>query len=190
MRGCRIVGAGLAVLLLLMAALWAAGPWWAMRGIDQALRQRSAAALERHVDFPALRVNLKAQLDDSLVRAAGPGLQASRLGSLGLGLAGRVAGAGIDAVVTPAGVVGLLHGQGLWRRASGQRATPDAYAPPAPPAAFREVEWRYESLSRFSAARREADGRQTTFVFERRGLRWRLVDVVLPEPAALLHLLD
>ena len=69
-------------LLLSLVALWAAGPWLAMRGIEQALEQRDPARLERHVDFAALRVSLKAQLADRMVRSAGPQVQSSRLGGL------------------------------------------------------------------------------------------------------------
>ncbi|WP_152240332.1 DUF2939 domain-containing protein, partial [Xanthomonas sp. LMG 12461] len=73
----------LALLFLALLALGGyvvAGPYLAIRGIDQALRERDAAALERYVDFPTLRVNLKAQVDDALVRRAGPDLQSSLFG--------------------------------------------------------------------------------------------------------------
>ena len=177
-------------LLLILSAVLAAGPWWTMRGIERALAERSPEQLSRHIGFPSLRISLKAQLSDHLVRAAGPEVQANRLGAVALGAAGQLAGAGVDAVVTPTGVITLLHGQGLWRRARGQRANADTYAPPAPPAPFGDLAWRYESLSRFSATRTDAEGRPTTFVFERQGLRWQLTDVRLGRPSALLHLLD
>lgn len=177
------------LLLLGLVALWAAGPWLAMRGIEQALAERSPAALERHIDFPALRVNLKAQLGDRIVRAAGPELQSSRYGALALAAASQLAGAGVDTVVTPAGIGALLHGQGLVRRASGRTASADTYARPAPPRPFARVHWRYHSLDRFSATR-SLDGAQTTFVFSRQGLRWRLTDIELPPGWQLLDVLD
>ena len=177
-------------LLLLLVGLLAAGPWLAIRGIERGLAERSPGQLSRHIDFPALRVSLKAQLSDHMVRSAGPTIQANPLGALALGTAGQLAGAGIDAVVTPAGVITLLHGQGAWRRATGQRQNADTYAAPAPPDPFDAIDWRYESPSRFTATRHDADGRQTRFIFVRQGLRWRLVDVRLEDPAALLHLLD
>ena len=67
----------------------AAGPWLAIRGISEAIEQRDAARLARHVDFPALRINLKAQLDDQLVRRAGSDMQSSLFGVMALGVAGR-----------------------------------------------------------------------------------------------------
>lgn len=167
-------------LLLGLVALWAAGPWLAMRGIDQALAQRSPAQLEKHIDFPALRVNLKAQLNDRIVRAAGAEVQANRFGALALAAAGQLAGAGVDSVVTPVGISALLHGQGGWRKATGNTETADTHSPPARPQPFARIHWRYESANRFSASRQDGDGHITVFIFQRQQLRWRLVDIQLP----------
>lgn len=168
------------VLLLGLVALWAAGPWLAMRGIDQAIAARSPAQLEKHIDFPALRVNLKAQLADRLVRAAGAGAQSNRFGALALAGASSLVGASVDTLVTPAGLSAVLHGQGTWRKASGHTQSADTYSPAATPAPFADIQWRYESLDRFSASRTDADGNTLTFIFQRQQLRWRLVDIRLP----------
>lgn len=167
-------------LLLSLVALWAAGPWLAMRGIEQALEQRDPARLERHVDFAALRVSLKAQLADRVVRTAGPQLQSSRLGGLALLAATSLVGASVDTVVTPLGISALLHGQGGWRKATGNTETADTHSPPARPQPFARIHWRYESANRFSASRQDGDGHITVFIFQRQQLRWRLVDIQLP----------
>src|SRR5690242_12636691 len=86
-RGRWIVAA-VVVIALALAAWIAAGPWLAIRGIEQAIAQRDTAALERHVDFPRLRVNLKAQLDDRMVRAAGQDVASNPLGAIALAMAG------------------------------------------------------------------------------------------------------
>jgi hypothetical protein len=181
-----------ALLLLLggLVAGWASGPWLAMRGIDRALAERSPARLERHIDFPTLRINLKAQLADRITRSAGEQMQANRFGALATLAAGKLAGAGVDTVVTPAGLASLLHGQGLVRRASGHTETADTWSGPAKPKPFAQVDWRYQSLDRFTATRTDADGHATVFVFARQGLRWRLVDITLPPGLELLDLLN
>ena len=169
----------LVVLVVLLLAGWiAAGPWMAIHGIRDALASNDSAALERHVDFPRLRSNLKARADDALVRQAGPGFASSALGGLVLRGASGLAGGAIDAMATPAGVGALLQGRSLWHRASGGgiRAD-DAYAhePPADPLA--DPEWRYESLSRFTATVEPGAGAPVTLVFTRQGLRWRVTDI-------------
>lgn len=169
-----------AALLVLLAAYVAAGPWLAIHGIGKAIEQRDAARLSRYVDFPALRVNLRAQLDDQLVRRAGSDLQSSLFGVVALGVAGRLTGAAVDVMVTPAGIAALLQGHGVWKRATGDTADGDTWGPPAPARPLQGARGRYESLSRFTATRRLDGGGEVVFVLTRQGLRWRLTDIALP----------
>lgn len=173
----------LAVLFLALLALGGyvvAGPYLAIHGISQALERRDAAALERYVDFPALRVNLKAQVDDALLRRAGPELQAGLFGGALLSLAGSVSGMGVDAMVTPAGVAALLQGDALWKRARGDTVGGDTYAAPRPLQPLQLAEHRFESTSRFVATLHTADGTAVPCVFTRDGLRWKLSNILLP----------
>ncbi|CBA16254.1 DUF2939 domain-containing protein [Xanthomonas albilineans] len=157
-----------------------AGPYLAIHGIEQALRQRDAAALEEYVDFPTLRVNLKAQFDDALLRRAGPDMQANLFGGALLSLAGSVGGMSVDALVTPAGIGALLQGDALWKRASGDTVGGDTYAAPRPPQPLRQAEQRFESTSRFVATVHTADGTPVQCVFTRDGLHWKLSNILLP----------
>jgi len=166
--------------LLAVGGYVVAGPYLAIRGISQALEQRDAAALERYVDFPTLRVNLKAQVDDALLRRAGPDLQAGLFGGALLSLAGSVSGMSVDAMVTPAGIGALLQGDALWKRASGDTVGGDTYAAPRPPQPLRQAEHRFESTSRFVAIIHTADGTAVPCVFTRDGLRWKLSNILLP----------
>lgn len=180
---------GLAALVLLLLAAWlAAGPWLAVRGIEQAIAARDTAALERHVDFPRLRASLQAQLEDRLVREAGEDVASHPLGMLALAAAGGVSRAAVETLVTPAGIGALLQGHAVWKRASGDTRGSGLQATPEPARPLREASHRYESLSRFSATVHHADGGETVFVLERQGLRWRLVDIRLPrELSAYMH---
>lgn len=163
-----------------VAAYGLAGPYLAIRGIGQAIERQDTAALARHVDFPALRSNVKAQLDDYLVRKAGIELQSSLLGGIALQLAGGAAGLGVDALVTPVGIGALLQGHQLWKRASGVTVDGDTYARPAPAQPLRDAVTRFESTSRFTATVTTAAGEPVVFVLSRQGLRWKLTDIRLP----------
>src|SRR5690606_37371275 len=139
-----------AVLLVTVLALaaWAvAGPWLAIRAIDDAIRANDAQAVARLVDFPRLRASLKRQLADRVVRAAGADVQASALGALGLGLATGATSLAVDATVNPVGLAALLEGRAVWRQVGND------FAPPDPDAAarrtFEDATYRYESLSSF-----------------------------------------
>ena len=166
---------GLVVLLL---AYVAAGPYLAINGIRTALAEQDTGALERHVDFPALRVNMKAHLEDYLARQGG-GLAESGgfLGALGLRVASGLGGTAVDTMVTPLGIGALLQGRSMWKRAIGQTVDGDTYGAPQPADPLKEAVLRYESTSRFTATVKDADGEPVVAVFQRKGLRWRLSDI-------------
>ncbi|TAA23671.1 DUF2939 domain-containing protein [Pseudoxanthomonas winnipegensis] len=166
--------------LLLLAGFVAAGPYIAIHGIRDALAEQDTGKLDRYVDFPTLRLNLRAQLQDRMVRAAGVDAQSSFLGALALSLAGGAAGVGVDAMVTPTGIAAILQGRSVWKRALGDTANGDTYGPPAPAEPLKGAEHHYESLSRFTATTRTDSGAPITFVFERQGLVWKLTDIRLP----------
>lgn len=163
-----------------LAGYVAAGPFIAIHGIRQALAEHDMGRLARHVDFPALRVNLRAQLQDRIARAAGVDAQSSLLGSVLLSMAGSVAGAGVDTLVTPAGVAAMLEGRAVWKRAGGQTVDGDTWGDTPPPDPLRSARHHYDSPSRFTATTVTDGGQPVVFVFTRQGLRWRLTDIVLP----------
>lgn len=169
----------LGVLLLLVAA-WASGPYLTVRGLAQAIETRDTAKLDRYVDFPMLRANLRAQLDDYVVRRAGPDVQSNLIGALLLSASQRLSGTAVDALVTPTGIDAVLEGHTLWKRASNDLESPDTYAGPRKPRPLQGAEHHFESLSRFTATTHTPQGEPVVFVLQRSGLRWKLVDIRLP----------
>ena len=59
-----LVGSAALAVLLGLATYVVAGPYLAIHGIRAALAEQDTAKLQRHVDFPSLRVNLRAQVED------------------------------------------------------------------------------------------------------------------------------
>lgn len=170
------------VLLVLLLAYVAAGPYLAINGLRKALAEQDVGALERHVDFPALRVNMKAQVEDYVARRGG-GLAESGglLGAVGLQAAATVGGFAVDTMVTPLGIAAILQGRSMWMRASGQTVDGDTYGAPRPVDPLAQARLRYESTSRFTARVPGPDGEMVA-VLQRQGLRWRLVDIRFPPP--------
>ncbi|RYZ70833.1 MAG: DUF2939 domain-containing protein [Lysobacteraceae bacterium] len=168
------------VAVLLLGGYVAAGPYLAIHGIRQALAEQDTARLERHVDFPALRVSLKAQVEDQLARRAGSDLQSNPFGALALAVASNVVGTGVDAMVTPLGIGALLQGRSMWKKSIGETVDGDAYGKPVPADPLKQAEHHYESPSRFTATVHDEDGKPLVFVFRRTGLTWKLADIRLP----------
>jgi len=170
-----------AVLLIVLGAYVGAGPYLTVRAIREAVKTQDAAALSKQVDFQALRTSLKVQLNDRLVREAGPELQSSLLGAFGLSLAGGLIGGAVDAMVTPVGLGALMEGRKVWKRVDDGLSSPDASgAPPVVQEPLHDAKYRYESLSRFTATVQDESGHPLVFVMTRDGLQWRLSDIRLP----------
>lgn len=174
----------LAVALLGLAALAAwvvSGPFRTMDAIARAVERNDTAELARHVDFPAVRISLRAQLDDYLVRRAGADVQASPFGALALRIAGAASSGLVDVLATPAGIGLVLQGRDVWHRVSGAGiSATDIYAHMPPPDPLADARYRFESPSRFTATVPNRDGAPVVFVLTRDGLHWRITDVRLP----------
>ena len=167
------------VLLLALGAYVVAGPYLAINGIRTALIEQDTGRLERHVDFPALRVSIKAQMQDKLARRTGD-MQSNLAGAFALSIANNFVGSGVDAMVTPLGIGALLQGRSLWKKSLGETVDGDSYSKAVPVDPLKQAVRRYESPSRFTATVLDDDGKPMVFVFKRNGLRWKLADIRLP----------
>ncbi len=193
--------ASLALAAALLLGYVAAGPYLAVRAIRGAIAEQDATALSRHVDFPALRASLKAQIGDRLVRSVGLDAQSGVLGALGMRLAGGLIDGAVDTMVTPTGLAALMEGRKVWTLVGSGLArprwadapdvsqspgdAPDASAAPAadPPPQARPLDgarYRYESLSRFTATVPYEGEGDVVFVLTREVLWWKLSDIRLP----------
>lgn len=170
-----------AVVLALVALLGsvAAGPFLTIERIRDAVREQDTAALAEQIDFPALRANLKAQVEDRIARRASPELQSSPMGAFAVRLVAGLAGSAVDAMVTPAGIGAMLEGRNAWDRIQGDRPV-DANGGRPPVEPLQGAEYRFESPSRFTATVIDEAGEPVVFVFTREGLDWKLGDIRLP----------
>jgi hypothetical protein len=169
------------VAVLALAASWiAAGPFFTIHAIRNAVKEQDAARLSEYVDFPALRANLKLQIDNYVVRRAGPDMQANLLGAIALRLASGATDGIVDAMTTPVGLAAVMEGRNFWHRLGGQRSTDDTYATAPPRDPLEGARYRFESPSRFTATVSNADGEPVVFVLTRSGFTWKVSDVRLP----------
>ncbi|MCF7220263.1 DUF2939 domain-containing protein [Marilutibacter chinensis] len=176
----------LALLATLLLALFMVSPLYAVHGIRSALRENDAAALARHIDFPALQRNLRAQSEDYLARQAGPMVRDTLLGSIALEVAGRLTGSLVEAVATPQGVAMLITGRVAWRQGTASGLTLDeplGTRPPEDP--FEHARYRLQSHDRFSVSLDNDTGSQRQLpvevVLRRQGLSWKVTEINLGE---------
>ncbi len=168
------------VLMLAVGSYVAAGPYLAINGIRTALAEQDTGKLERHVDFPALRVSIRAQVEDAIARRVGSDMQSNIFGAIALSIASNVMGTGVDTMVTPLGIGALLQGRSMWKQSIRDTIDGDTYGKPVPADPLKSAVHHYESPSRFTATIQNEAGQPVVFVFKRKGLSWKLADVRLP----------
>ncbi len=166
------------VLLVALAGWWFSGPYLTVHGLSQAIEQRDTARLERYVDFPRVRLSLRAQVSDYMVRQAGPDIAGSPFGALLYGLGDQLGGAAVDTLITPMGIGALLQGHALYKRGRNELQRDDAWAPTQTAQPLKGSRGRFERLDRFVVELdREAGQPPLQVVLEPQGPRWRVVDL-------------
>lgn len=177
------ISAAVAVVGLFLVA-WLASPVLSAQGLIRAAREGDAAALERHVDFPAFRDSVKKELNDKLVARMREDVRTSdpALAGLGLLLAPSLVSGMVDMFVTPEAISAMVT----------MAAAPD----PVPPATERETprdreggrvrqSWGYRGLNTFAVTltRDDRPRDRVVLLMERRGLfGWKLAGLDLSEP--------
>lgn len=165
---------------VVLAVLWAASPVLAGKAIIRAAERGDEAALERLVDFPALRESMKGELNDLLVAEMrnDPRVVENDLGGLATMLAPMFISGAVDTVVTPQGVAAMVT--------TAKAPDADGAAPPEADTGRDEPDlhkaWGYRSLDVFAITLTDRDRPENSLalLLERRGwFTWQLAAVDL-----------
>jgi DUF2939 family protein len=160
---------------LLGAGWFHVSPSLALNGLRDALESGDSDALADHVDFPALRSNLKDQLSAIWMNETSPD---NPLGALAGGLATLLVDKILDSVVTPAGIGSLIRGMNPPDDGSNEPES-DPHRRSAADL-LEDARLDRESFDRVSAWVPNESGDQTQLVFRRYGLCWKLTNIVFP----------
>lgn len=181
MKGLVKTVLGLGVIAFLVA--YFGTPFLTVNNLVTAAEAGDEAALERLVDFPALRDSMKDELTAKLMAEADPALRDSALGGLGMMLAPMVVSGAVDALVNAPTVAAMVR----------TADTPDPADPvdTTPPAEDGSDEIRrsygYRDLNTFVLTLTDPD-RPTEplkLLLLRHGLfAWKLSAIELPGAAA------
>lgn len=158
-----------------------ASPYIALHRLHSAIETRDAAAIERQVDFPALRESVKEQAKAAMLQSMQQEMADNPFAALGMALAGPMVDNMVNATVTPAGLRQLLASGRLVDQTGSQVST-DATVPPAGDP-FRNVSLGYMAFDRFevSIPAERGSAPPTRLVLARSGLvDWKLKAIALP----------
>lgn len=172
-----------AVAVIGVAVTAYASPYYALHQIKTALAERDADALATHVDFPALRASVKAQLEASMARSieatAGSG---NPLAALGQSIASAMLGKMVDTMVSPAGVVALVNKSAVSPQA-GADARADAPADGAQKKAGYSAS--YAGVNTFVVRAKDGNAQEGALVLQRHGVwGWKLSSIEIASAMA------
>jgi hypothetical protein len=167
-----------AALVAAAAGWWFSSPWWTLKAMRAAAAAHDEPALSAHVDYPALREDMKGEV---MKQVTTDGRGVAGLGSIGAQVANAIAGPMIDAVVTPRGVEAMFRAESAQEKVGRTAVISGAKLPKLPSAKDQPIIERH-GLSEFTVRGREAGS--ASLVFHRDGLRWRLAGIDLPPPTA------
>ncbi len=178
MRGGRETFAVMVLATALATAGWWFGsPWWTLREMRAAADAHDAARLSYYIDYPALRTDLKGELNQTMAREI-MRKRETEVSPFAAALAAAFAGPMIDALVTPDRLVAMFA-----RRAPEAQPARGATSTLALPSANRLERLRIEreGFNRFRLVTGKGEG---AMQFQRVGFGWKLVGVDLPKDAA------
>jgi hypothetical protein len=168
------------IVLLIGASAVALGPFYAIHQIRQGLEHQDTAKLAEVVDFPALKANIKIQLEGFLAGQSPVDIKQTPFAAFAMSLASKVVDGMADAVVTPQGLAALLRGVSPGKYWQSKRDKSSGAADADTDGIFKNAAYHYDSPSRFSVWIQGEDESRFQFIFTRTGLSWKLSNVIFP----------
>jgi hypothetical protein len=167
----KVAALAAAVLIIAAGVTWYLGsPGWTIRQMKAAADADDPDALDAHVDYPALREDLKAEIKAEMVAKAKK--DNSGFGRLGLAIGTALTGPVVDRLVTPAGMRAALTAKRDEARIDVAPQAASALRVPDDPVIVRH------GFSEFLLASKRQP--ESGLVFKRHGLSWKLSGVDLP----------
>ncbi len=167
-----LVGLALPLLLIGYVAL---GPLITVYGIKTGIAEEDTKRLDNNIDFPLLRQNLKDQIGGAINKNTNGKSADNPLAAFAAGFAGKMADRVVDSFVTPSGLAAIMSGQ-----KTDKEKSDDKEDKPKKEKLFKDAKFSYDSLSQFSAKMINEKGKEVQFIFQRQGLSWKLVNIILP----------
>lgn len=158
---------------LLLAGGWYWGsPYWTLKQIRDAAQAGNSDALATHVDFPALRADMKAEMAAQVMAKSKQ--DDGGFGKLGEIFALAMVDKLIDGMISPAGLRVMFAGADT---VDGSNSKPLQMN-------MDDVRIEHTGLSGFKLHRAKTGDEKAVLVFARDGLGWKLVGVDFPAEAA------
>ena len=153
------------------------GPFLTLYSIKESIEERNSNKLSQNIYFPELRSNLKDQVNLSLSDRINKKLNDNPLRFLAEGLADIVVDETLDVFLTPDGLGRLIDGEdpsSIIRNNKKLDTEGEGIE------VLESIEFKYQSMNRFIVLIETVNKKQIILHLDRFGIRWKLVNVILP----------
>lgn len=164
----------------LFAVYVVAAPFITVYQMKSAAENRDGETLSEYIEFPSVRQSLKDQLNALFAKKMVEDTENKLFAVLGAAFAGTMVDKVVDAYVTPAGITQLMAGNKPQPGAEqGDGSAGSAERKPLRKL-LADASMSYESLDKFVVTFKDEDGGEFKFVLRRRGISWKLTDIIIP----------
>jgi len=167
----------LLLFFILMSTFLGLGPFLTLYSIKESIEEKDSSKLSQNIYFPELRSNLKNQINLSLSDRINKKLNDNPLRFLAEGLADIVVDETLDVFLTPDGLGRLIDGEDP---SSIIRNNKKLDTEGKGIEVLESIEFKYQSMNRFIVLIETVNKKQIILHLDRFGIRWKLVNVILP----------
>jgi len=167
----------LLLFLVLVSSYLGLGPFLALYSIKESIEAKDSNQLSKNIYFPELRANLKDQINLSFSDSINKRLNDNPLRFLAEGLADIVVDETLDVFLTPDGLGRLMDGEDP---SSIIRNSKKSEKKDSGVEVLESIEFKYQSMNRFIVFINTVNKKQIRLHLDRFGIRWKLVNVILP----------
>ena len=153
------------------------GPFLTLYYLKESIEEKDSSKLSKNIYFPELRSNLKNQINLSLSDRINKKLNENPLRFLAEGLADIVVDETLDVFLTPDGLGRLIDGEdpsSIIR--NNKKLDKKDYGIEV----LESIRFKYQSVNRFIVLINTVNNKQIILHLDRFGIRWKLVNIVLP----------
>ena len=167
----------LLLFFVLISTFLGLGPFLTLYSIKGSIEEKDSSKLSQNIYFPELRSNLKNQINLSLSDRINKKLNDNPLRFLAEGLADIVVDETLDVFLTPDGLGRLIDGEdpsSIIRNNKKLDTEGEGIE------VLESIEFKYQSMNRFIVLIETVNKKQIILHLDRFGIRWKLVNVILP----------
>ena len=167
----------LLLFFVLVSTFLGLGPFLTLYSIKVSIEEKDSSKLSQNIYFPELRSNLKNQINLSLSDRINKKLNENPLRFLAEGLADIVVDETLDVFLTPDGLGRLIDGEdpsSIIR--NNKKLDKKDYGIEV----LESIRFKYQSVNRFIVLINTVNNKQIILHLDRFGIRWKLVNIVLP----------